>query len=275
MGCSISLDGFKKENSVLDVSAKYNQLMLDTLGESSLYMRAKDTFKVLFSDIQITEQEKAKLVSDYVANITVSLSSASMQTALQWAKEERDGGYQLAKIKADTELVIANRTKVKEEICLSEKQTDKVCAETTSIIATSIRENGKVIAYEAGGCIPTSLENAGLRYEQTKQVEADTYGRFADAYRKSGVVEIGISPADGITKGIAGNDDGYTWQQALNAERQRYSYEDSKVNHAANASASMIAQMLAAEIAPSETDIEIWRTAMNRLVTPNSQTPNP
>ena len=75
--------------------------MQDSLSEDSIYMRAKDTYAVIFKDLQITEKEKADIIAGSVNSIVASLSSASMQTALSWAKEERDGAYTLAKVKAD------------------------------------------------------------------------------------------------------------------------------------------------------------------------------
>ena len=120
-----------------------------------------------------------------------------------------------------------------------------------------------------------TLADEGLKFHQTRQVEADTYGRFADAFRKSGVVQIGTDIQDSVLKGLSGDEDGYTWQQMQNAERQRIAYEDSKRNHVANSTASMIGQMLAAEIAPNETDIDRWRDAVDYLNSNHSSTSTP
>jgi hypothetical protein len=273
--CNINIDPFQAEDSSLDVSDKYTRLMRDTLGEDSLYARAKDTISILFKDLQITEAEKAKLISEYVAQMSVSLSSQAMQTALMWEKEERDGAYALAKIKADTEILLANAKKVEQEICLAEKQTEQTCANITSIVSASIRDNGKPTGFEADGCTPTGLEEDGLKYYQTQQSKADSYSRYADAYRKSGVVEVGTDIADGLTKGLSGDEAGYTHQQEINAERLRVAYEDSKRNHAANSSATMISGMLSAEIAPNEQDVQRWRDAVDYLNHSHSSTSNP
>ena len=275
--CNISPTPFSKEDGTLDVSAKYKQLMQDTLSDDSLYIRAKNTFKVIFDDLQLTEIQKAELVSQHVAGMTSQLSGAAMQTALSWSKEERDGAYTLAKIKAETELAMAQALKAEEEICLTQKQTEKMCADITATISGSYRENGIPTGYEADGCKPTGLDDTGLKFHQTKQVMGATYQIYADAFRKSGIVQVRADTNDDVVKGMVGDDDGYTNQQSKNAERQRIAYEDSKLNHAANSSATMIGQLLSSETLSTNNaqDIELWRDTVTKLNTPHSTTDTP
>lgn len=277
MACDVTVRDFVREVGTLEVSAKYKQLMLDSLSSESLYIRAKDTFKVIFDDLELTTKERAAIVSEHVANMTTSLSGAAMSSALQWAKEERDGAYSLAKLKADTEVSIAQALKMKEEICLAQKQTELQCANIIATLSGTIRENG-MYATDADGCKVLSVDNTGLKYAQTRQVDAATYQAQADAFRKSGVVDIGIDLSDGVTKGVSGSIDpitsGYTCQQTLNAERQRIAYEDSKRTHAANSASAMIGQLLSSETfsADNAADVERWRTAMDALNTSHSST---
>jgi len=273
--CGIIVDDFLREDGTLDVSEKYLQLMRDSVHEDSLYMRAKDTIFVNFDNSNLTAEEKAKIVSEHVATMTTNLSAAAMQTSLSWAKEERDGAYALAKLKADTEVALAQAEKVKEEICLVEAQVALQCAQITATTAGSIRDNGTVASYDTDGCKVLTLEDEGLKYEQTQQIVADRYSRFADAYRKSGVVQIGVDIQDGVQKGLSGDEAGLTNQQEVNAERLRISYEDTKRNHAANSSASMIASMLSSEIAPKEADVQRWRDSVDWLNTSHSTTSTP
>jgi len=279
--CNVQLDPFLREDGVLDVSGKYKQLMQDTLSDESLYIRAKDTMKVMFDDLQLTEPDKAKLAAEHVASMTTQLSASSMQTALQWATEERDGAYTLAKAKAETEVLLAQFEKIKAEICLTEAQTEKSCADITATISNSYRENGVPTSYDADGCKPLGLTNSGLKYEQTKQVVAATYQIHADAYRKSGVVQIGVDTNDNVTKGLSGGvdeiTDGYTNQQTLNAERQRQAYEDSKINHMLNALGVITGQLLSAEVDPTGWQwlLDGMEEGVAKLGTPNSNTPIP
>ena len=145
------------------------------------------------------------------------------------------------------------------------------CAQIEATISKSIRENGSVATYDSiNPCKPKTLKSEGLLYEQIQQVRGSTYQIFADAFRKSGNVQVGTDSKDQVKKGLSGDNDGYTWQQQENAERQRIAYEDSKVSHAANSSAAMIGQMLTAEISPNEADVQRWRDAIDRLITKDS-----
>jgi len=107
-----------------------------------------------------------------------------------------------------------------------------------------------------------------------------TYRLFADSYRKSGVIKIGVDGDDNVLKGLSGlthdaggETAGYTCQQTANAERQRIAYEDSKRNHAANSSASMIGQLLSAEEPPTNGQWAIWKEAVDYLNTTYTTTP--
>ena len=276
--CNQTIDSYQSEDGKLEVSEKYTQLMQDSISEDSLYMRTKDTFKVIFDELQITESEKAQLVAQNMATMATQLSAAAMQTALAWETSERDGAYSLAKIKADTEVALAQKELVAEQICQAQKDTELKCAQVTATISSSFRENGVPTGYEADGCRPTGLDDTGLKYHQTKQVEGATYQVYADAFRKSGVVQIGTDINDSQIKGLSGDDDGYTNQQSKNAERQRAAYNDSMANHAANSAATMIGQLLSSETLSSsnEQDIARWRTSIDYLNSPYTNVnPNP
>ncbi|RLG28810.1 hypothetical protein DRO03_08900 [Methanosarcinales archaeon] len=265
----------------MEVIEKYEALMVSTLGDESLYTRAKETLFHQFEQLQLTEKEKAGLTAEFVTKFSLGMSQASMQTALSWSKEERDGPYQLALVKANTENALAGYEKIKEEICLLQKEDELKCVTIEATMAASLRENGRVKTYDADEpCKPIAMEDEGLKYFQTKQVQADSQRIFSDTYRKSGVVQLGIDPDDAVFKGLTGNTHnedgelaGYTAQQTANAERTRIAFEDSKVNHAANSSASMIGQMLSAEVAPADADVQRWRDAVDRLLDTYHTTP--
>ncbi len=280
--CNVTVGTFQREDGTLLVSDKYLQLMRDSISEDSLYIKAKDTFAVIFKDLQVTEIQKAEIVAGYVAQMSTTLSSDAMKTALAWTKEERDGAYTLAKVKAETEKAMADAETAKEQICLAIKQTEYQCAQIEATIATSIRENGRIATYDpTNGCRPLTLYPEGLKYEQTLQVEAATYQIHADAFRKSGVVKVGTDVADNRTKGVSGDTTsivgGYTNQQTLNAERQRIAYEDSKINHMLNSLGVVTGQMMSAEVDPTSDGQTSWlldymKTGMTNLLTRNSTT---
>jgi len=258
-------------NSEIEVIAKYKSLMKATICDESIYERTKVALFVHFQDLQITELEKAKIVGEYMAQLSTQMSAVSMQSAVSWAKEERDASYVLAKVKAETELLLANRIKAEEEICLVQAQVDKVNGELELAYAKSIRENGDVVSFGADG-MPDTLDTFGLKYEQTKQVKAATYSSLAETYRKSGQVTIATDPLDDIIKGTDATDGGHTYWQAMVARRQIQSFEDSKRNHVANSSSQTIGQFISAEIDydPSNTIIPKYVAALDYLLTDSS-----
>ena len=270
--CQTTINSFTREDGTLKVSDKYSQLMRDSLADDSLYIRAKDTLQVIFTDLQLTEIEKGKLATEFVGQFSIDLSKHAMNTALTWATEERDGAYALAKLKADTENSLAQFEKIKSEICLVDAQAKSQCATTTATISSSIRENGKVLTFEADGCTPAQLDETGVKWHQARQAEADAYGRYADAFRQSGVVHIGTDISDSTKKGLSGDEDGHTYQKIINAERLRISYEDSKRNNAANSSSTMIASLLSSESFVNEDDVQRWRDAVDYLNKSHSTT---
>ena len=276
MTCNIDIPEFSiiSDVTALDVSSKYIQLMKDSLGEDSIYGRTKNTILSLYDNLVLTADERATIATQTMATIVGTLSQSSMQTALAWATEERDGPYKLAQIKAATSIANAEYVKAQAEICSLEMEAKLKCATIGKITADSIRENGHTLSFGEDGCSITALDNSGLKYEQIQQVKASSYQIMADAYRKSGVVTIGIDD-DGVYKGLEGDDYGYTNAQIEFSARQKIAFEDSKVSQAVNGTSSMIGQMLTAEIAPNYDDVNRWRNAIDKLLTPHSSTANP
>lgn len=251
----------------LDVVGKFKLLSEVALATDSVYMRAKDTFKELFDGKKVSEAEYAQFASQFVSQLAVSTTQQAMSEALQWAKAEKEQAYTMEAMKANIELAMAQREKTRLEMCMIEKETDLKCAMITSTLAGSIRDNGRVATSDANNpCIPLTLHPEGTKYEQEQFIESQKYANLADAYRKSGVVTIATT-ADGVTKGTAGDNMGYTDAQEEFARRQVKSFEDSKRNHAANAMSQMIGQMLSAEVAPDIADVTRWRNSIDYLLT--------
>jgi hypothetical protein len=256
-----------EDTSNLDVVGKYRELSEAALAIDSIYMRAKDTFKELLDGSNLTKTEYANLASQFVSSLAIQTTSSAMTAAMQWATQEKELAYSLAQVKSNIAMTNANIEKIKRDICLADKEIDLKCAQVTATLATSIRDNGRIATYDANNsCIPLSLMDEGVKYDQKEVYQAQTYTALADAYRKSGIVDISTT-LDGVKKGTAGDNLGYTDAQEEYARRQIKSFEDSKRNHAANAMSGMIGQMLSAEIAPSVEDITRWRTSIDYLNT--------
>lgn len=271
MACNTTLPTSATVDGALTVVDKFRLLSEEATGTTSVYMKAKDTFRELFEGKKINETDYANLAGQFISQLAVATTQQVMQGALQWAQQEKELPYSLAQIKANTEATMAQREKTKYEICNLEKQTELQCANITATIASSIRKNGRVATSDpTNPCMPLTLADEGSEYAQMKALEAQNYATLADAYRKSGVVAIGTT-ADGVKKGITGDEAGYTNAQDKFARRQIISFEDSKRSHAANAVSQMIGQLLAQETVPSTEYVTQWNTAIAYLNT-NSPT---
>jgi hypothetical protein len=205
-----------------------------------------------------------------VSQLAVATVQQVMTGAIQWAEQEKSLAFNLAQTKAQTELFQAQREQIAHTICSIDKETELKCAQLEATIAGSIRDNGRVLTYDAGGCKPTALYDEGVKFDQKAVYKAQTYTALADAYRKSGVVEIGTT-SDGITKGTTGDLAGYTNAQDKYARRQILSFEDSKRSHAVNALSQTIGQLLATDIVPDkDTIVNKFNSAIDYL---NTNTP--
>ncbi|RLA66154.1 MAG: hypothetical protein DRQ78_04580 [Epsilonproteobacteria bacterium] len=254
----------------LDVIDKYEKLMAATIADGSLYMRTKETFYELFKDLDLDSEEKAKMVSESMAQLAGSMSGASMQTALSWAKEERDGEYTLAILHGQALESQAKALLTQAAICEMESKTDNLCAQREVMLAGSMRENGRVMTYDAEDtCKPILLMDEGLKYHQTEMVIGQRYGILSDTYMKNGRVTIDDQGLPVTTDGA-----GKVTEDIRFSIRQRISFEDSKRNHAANASSQMISGLLAAEVVTDDHQslIDQWVAAMTYL---NADSPCP
>jgi len=257
-------------NGSLNVIEKYEDLMKATIAEDSLYMRTKETFYELFKDLDLDSEEKARMVSESMAQLAGSMSGASMQTALAWAKEERDGEYNLTILHGQALKAQADVLLTKAMICEMESKTDNLCAQREVMLAGSMRENGRVATYDTEDtCKPVLLMDEGLKYHQTEMVKGQRYGILSDTYMKNGRVVI---DSDGIPVDTDGA--GKMSEDIRFSIRQRISFEDSKRNHAANASSQMISGLLAAEVMTDEHQslVDQWVQAMSYL---NADSPCP
>lgn len=257
-------------DSSIDVVEKFKKLSEAALDTDSIYMRAKDTFKELLDNRRLNEDEYAQLAATFVSQLAVTTTQQAMQEALQWAKAEQEQAFNMEALKANVELVMAQRERTRLEICKLQKDTELQCANITATLASSIRKNGRVATSDINNpCVPLTLMDEGTEYVQSKAIDAQKYSTLADAYRKSGVVDIATT-LDGMTKGTAGDNMGYTDAQEEFARRQVKSFEDSKRNHAANAISQMIGQILSTDTVPAPEYIAQWNTAVGYL---NTNTP--
>lgn len=249
-----------------DVISKVGLLTKKVLGNDSVYMRAKDTFKELMDGRKISEEEYSQVASQFVSALAVQTTQTVVSGALAWAEKEKLFNYELAKEKANIELIQIQREKVASEVCVVGKDYELKCAQITATIAGSIRDNGSVTSYDVTNtCVPVTLADEGTKYEQALFIQSQKYSNLSDAFRKSGVVTIGTH-TDGIQKGLNGDDAGYTDAQEEFARRQVKSFEDSKRNHAVNAISQLVGQLLSQDEVPSVDILNRLNTGLDYLL---------
>ncbi len=256
-----------------DVVKRYKELMVASIEEDSLYERSKNTLLELSKELNMTEKERMDVVAGQITQMTVGLSGNAMQTALGWATFGSKIGYELALLKAQASKAMAEAEVEANKICLTQQEVAYKCAQTIATLAGTIRDNG-MHTVDATGCNVISIADEGLKYEQTLQVNASKYQILAEAYRKSGVVTLSVG-TDSVLKGYSGTTAGHTYEQTQIARRQVASFEDSKRNHAANASSQTMGQILSAEGVPSEWLQDQYEKALSYLNQDTVLDPNP
>ena len=279
-----STETYVQETSVgnLDVITNFNGLMKASTSKDSLYIRAKESLVEYFAsaDCILSEREKAQMLIELVSNMAVQMTNSAMSTALATAKEDRDGVYQLTKLRADTLLVQEQADKVAAENLvlgqdelIKKAQADKLVIEGWKLQAGMIREDGllkdNMPAITSIILPQTSIGDQGLRWEQEQQTKMSVYATLAKSFRESGVISWTTDvegKVDTITD-TAPLTPGLTKAQDNVAIRQKQGFDDNMRQHAANSSANMIGLLLSASESGNITsdDVDRWRGAVNYL----------
>jgi hypothetical protein len=119
----------------LDVLAKYESLISESMGSNSVYIRTKETLEAMFANSSFTAREKGDILSKVLGSLNTSVVTASMSTALQWASSEKD--IELKKLELAKQLDIMDR-----EILLADANIDKANYESIAIQAQTDRMYG-------------------------------------------------------------------------------------------------------------------------------------
>jgi hypothetical protein len=178
-------------DSTLDVINKYITILDESLGVDSVYIRTKETLADLIVQGNLSSAESAKLISQVLGSLNTSLVNATMSTALDWAKAEKDTelklselGYQID-VLAQQKLLDAART-----------------AQINSDIANSTMQANKL--YGAGGKtdkeielmtqqILSASEEVKLMGSKVKESQASVYKLVADTMANFGSASYTIS----------------------------------------------------------------------------------
>jgi len=269
--------------SELDVLNKYQQLIDQSLGGSSIYIRTKETIQALFDNGDIKDDDKAAVISQVLSALNTSLVNTSMTTALQWASGEKD--IALKKLELEKTLDILDK-----ELALKAAQADKMVSDDLLAQASNLRQNGaatvidgKVVALSDEGKVWTDMqlieqntENAiaeeSLITAKETEVNAGIHKIVADTYVNYGVYSgynITNTGVTGITDITPVGYDTLSDLQAVIAKEQAKGYAYNAWSNAASGLGSTIGVALT-----SETDIftgdgegllASWKTTVDNL----------
>jgi hypothetical protein len=147
----------------LEVIAKYNALVKESLGGDSIYIRAKETLQDLVTDGAIDDAQKAKIISEVLGSAVNSITSSSMSAALDWSKAEKD--LELKKLEMDQQLQIMSK-----EIELKTSQKDQIDSQTRLAKVESKRVFGTATFDVVTGAI-TALASEGKVWTDMQLVD--------------------------------------------------------------------------------------------------------
>lgn len=142
-------------SSDIDVLDKYDQLVSQSLGKDSVYIRTKETLQQMFEDSSITGNQKSEILSSVLNNVNNAIVSSSMSTALQWAAKEKDVALQKLELEKQLDILQGEVTK-------TENEATRIANADLVSQADSLRNNGAMTV--VNGKV-TSLSDSGAIYE--------------------------------------------------------------------------------------------------------------
>ena len=265
----------------LDVTTQYNNLMKASVAKDSIYIRAKESLQSFFASSNMSDPDKAAILSNMLTSMTTSITNQAMSTALAIAKENREGKYAISKVIADILVTKEQADKLAADNLVATATASKISQDTTNAIiqgwklqSDMVRENG-ITAFPSltSAALPvTNVGDRGLKWEQEQQTKMSVYATMAKSYRESGLVSWTVDSATNKINSIIDllpATPGLTHAQTKVAIRQELGFDDNKRQHAANSSANMIGLLLSAEESGNITaaDVDLWRSAVGYLNT--------
>jgi len=271
----------------LDVKGPYLDLMTASMNKDSVYIHAKETMEAFFANSSMLDTDKATILSGMLTQMVAGITNSAMASAVQIAKENRDGAYQLTSIREDTLLKQEQRDGLAQDRAnavtqgqLIKVQKDVAVINSWAEQATMEKDLGVVLDNLPATTDTVKLPSAavadkGTKWEQMQQLKMSVYATLAKSYRENGTITWTVDPGTNKINTItdlAPTTPGLTKRQEQVAIRQEKAFDDNKVQHAANSSANMIGLLLSASDpgALTTSDVTKWRTAIDYLNTQTS-----
>ena len=156
-------------DTTLDVVKKQKELAAALTDEDSIYIRMKDTLVDLLEKGEIKGTDRARVVSETIAQMAVNLTNTSLSTALAWQAQEKELALKKEELKVRLDVLQKEVDKAEEDTRLA-KESVRLAQ------AKRIREYGDATFDPDGNVV--LLSDEGLVYEQEqlvkKQIEQGT-----------------------------------------------------------------------------------------------------
>ena len=275
----------------LDVVSKQRQLVEEALGPDSVYVRMKENLIDMLDRSEIKGQDRAKVIADTIAQMSTSITAATLGSGLQWAEAEKRLALQKAEMEKQLDILEQNKLLIQNQVVDSLAGRQLKQAQLRREYGTpNIDGSGNVIGLGDDGKEYTSILNIqadtlnkGIQgqvltaqkestYAQTHKLVADTYVNHG-VFTWTGLGETGLT---GVVKTATGYITLSDLQKEVSREQAKgYSYN--AWSNAASAGASMLGTLAGAEIesipSTSWTEmINLWKIPTQNLG--NISTPN-
>lgn len=267
----------------LDVISKQRELITEALGADGAYIRTKETLEELFNDGEVKGVDRATLIANTLAQLATSITTSSMNVALQWSLQEKELYLKKEELELQFEAMDLANQKAEQDLIASEVNKKLLQAkllreygETTldtdgNVIALS--DSGKV--YEEIRSLQQDTTNKALvpaqMEAQTDEVNARTHKLVADTYVNHGLFTGYNITTSGIALATKVNT-GYVTLSDMNkqvAKEQAKGYVYNAWSNSASSSGGMIGTLLASEQAEVVNDaqdgIDNWKIAIGKL----------
>ena len=261
----------------LDVIAKHTELMQESLGADSVYIRLKETLADLLIQGDLTAAEQAKIISDTLVAATNSLTSSAMSTALSWSKAEKDYAYKELELQRELDILDS-------EVLLRAAQVHKMDADVIETESRSLRTygqativSGHVAALNDTGKVyqdiqlikeqvTKTIKEEAVLTSKLKESEASVHKLVADTYINFGSLTYTLSDAGLQNVTVNSSNTPLSHLQANIAEEQAKGYAYNAWSNALTGTSSTVGMMLSSELpifSPGQIGAELITTMKN------------
>lgn len=264
----------------LDVLDKYECLMKESVASESLYIRAKETIIKYLEESNINGSDKAAAVTSILSNMATSITSAAMQTALQWASAEKD--IALKKLELGKQL-----DSIDADVALKEVQKGKINWDSIAVQAEIIRMLGTptidIPSNKVLSLAPEGKHWQDIKVAEKQEINLGKEGTLLDSKVNESYAAIHKAVADTVVNYGAWKysltDEGIVTApsrrtnvvvplsdyQRIIAQEQAKGYTYNAWANAATASAGMIGTAFASDNPPAATILGLWEDTVKNL----------